>query len=453
MNANSELQTADVAADRRARTVWIVLAFATFLFIGLCSVSAATLASFAAGVTVKKVAILEVKQGPQLFVIRSGNIVPEVVERSTDLFEGDLVESGADSAAFISLWDDSRLQTANDTRLELRLLRERQFFEAQEEVELYLDEGTVIVSTSDASRYKSVRYRVVTDQAVVEIAPSSRVSVQSMTEAGQPVSQVIAHDGVATLLSRGASITLQAGKMARVAGDAAPEGPVEAGVELVRNGDFSEPPTVPAEESSGGGLDTAAWLPIRELSTEDNGGSGSASVEVIEEKQPDLSTVRLAKIKGSSEQQVVRAGLVQEVNRAVEYFDTIEFRANINLVTQTEPAGGRQGNLFPLTVRISYSDTENRAKEWQRSFYYEGNFEETRTPTLFKLNKLSWTGTDSLTATDQSDSATDTSGLSEAFMLKSATVGQDIVRIDKIEIFGFGTQYESWITDISLLAR
>jgi hypothetical protein len=41
----------------------------------------------------------------------------------------------------------------------------------------------------------------------------------------------------------------------------------------------------------------------------------------------------------------------------------------------------------------------------------------------------------------------------DQFVLKSATTGLDVAVINSIEVYGYGTQFQSWVTGLSMLAR
>jgi hypothetical protein len=41
----------------------------------------------------------------------------------------------------------------------------------------------------------------------------------------------------------------------------------------------------------------------------------------------------------------------------------------------------------------------------------------------------------------------------DLFVLKSSSYNQDMAAINSVEVYGYGSEYQSWITNIQLLAR
>ncbi len=80
-----------------------------------------------------------------------------------------------------------------------------------------------------------------------------------------------------------------------------------------------------------------------------------------------------------------------------------------------------------------YSDSEQKQHEWKQSFYYLGV--GSALPHTSKVLQGTWG--------------------QHHFTLKSAkgSIGSDINVINSIEIYGYGRQFDSWVTDVSLIAR
>jgi hypothetical protein len=123
----------------------------------------------------------------------------------------------------------------------------------------------------------------------------------------------------------------------------------------------------------------------------------------------------------------------------------LELRATVKVVQQTEPVGGPQGDVFPLTIKVLYTNTDGKAQSWQQSFYAGVAVVDPNVTTSVPLG--AWYTTPS----------PDKSNPPNKYILKQvesgATLGQDIAVIDAIEIYGIGDKFQSWITDVSLIAR
>ncbi|MEO5951996.1 MAG: hypothetical protein ABIQ44_05935, partial [Chloroflexia bacterium] len=126
------------------------------------------------------------------------------------------------------------------------------------------------------------------------------------------------------------------------------------------------------------------------------------------------------------------------------------------IVGQQVSDSGGLSDPYPLTVRVVYGDSEGNTHEWKRSFYYGSGSEDISDVNKVQLPVGKWESTgeirdDRLQApgTDQNLVKLNTN----LFMVKSPSQNPDVAVINVIEIYGTGTSFESWITDISLLAR
>src|SRR5207248_8528739 len=171
--------------------------------------------------------------------------------------------------------------------------------------------------------------------------------------------------GYAALTAGGTSKDVKPRFMSSARLKAAPTDPLPDEQELIRNGDFTEPPTSQAEGVGAGGLDTAAWLPILERPADDTSGAGTVTVTTEYNK-------RVATIDREAQgQHYARLGLRQDIDASASYFRAIELSASIKIVaqTETEPVGGPQGDVFPLTIKVRYTDSNGKPQEWNHSFY------------------------------------------------------------------------------------
>jgi hypothetical protein len=451
MAVKTHTTTVSEADARRSRHVWLVILLCNALFLVLCVTLANTTAEYLSSITVPQTATFELKHGSQLAVLRQGSRVPELVTDRTQLREHDVALTGPDSEGFIQFFDGtSTIQTYFSTTLTIETLRTARFFQTMKEARIRVDSGTVVWATGDPGGYASVEYNILSENAEISIPGNSKVRVRvEKDDQNETTTHVIVEYGSAVLLSRGRRIEVGREHMAWVGPQGISPEPVRAEEELIRNGSFTEPPTSGAETRENGGLDTAAWLPIREAQTDLPLDIGSVSV--ITETLPGVEGIRALRLclrdsedcpaqhasgDGQSADRYVRVGVRQEINRPVEFFNSIELSAAVKVVRQSLPAGGPQGNLFPLTIRVLYSDSERNQHEWRHSFYY---FTSERSgsglPDATRVPEASWWLPE------------------QKFVLKSADVGRDIAVINAIEIFGYGKQFKSQITRVSMVAR
>jgi hypothetical protein len=455
--ARVEADTKQLEVETRARTVWLVLAVAMAAFIVMCGLGVSTVGAFLGNLTSAKSATVDVVSGTGLQVQRRHSPLIEFITRTTTLAEGDAIEVPQGGRAFVRLFDESTVQAFFETRLEMGRMRSSRFFESSKEIALVLHSGTVVAATGKLGTYSEMQYTIATSGLEVKVHPDSRVRVRlEGSELGEQVTRVVVDAGRATVLGQGQRIELGSAQMAILDHTARLQGPYMAELALVDNGDFSQAPS-PAEEVENGGVGTAGWTVIRDA---DAPALPGARVELSSERIPTLGSVPFVLLANeSAAEQYGRIGIRQEINEPAEYLNTIELTASIKLVSQAAPSAGAGGELYPLTIRVLYADSEGRTHEWRRSFYINGNDTDLSQVTSTRVPSGAWQSTEQIRAERMSNVPADRRDLLEAnqniFVLKSPELvsGKDIFVINSVEVYGYGPQFQSWITGISLAAR
>ena len=433
----------------RSRQVWLVLTVCLFAFLAVCALSSYGVISFLGNVAVAKGASMEAPQAQSWAVLRRGERDVVQVSGSRLLEEGDTVIVGNEGKGNIRLFDESVIAIFPNTQIRLDTLRTNEFFGRAQEVRLMLERGTVRVARG-AQQQPSSQYIVATAFAEVDIEPDARV--RFTIEAGENgLTQVVVELGRATFRSLGREIELGPKQMAWVSSTEEPQGPLVAEKDLVKNSNFTEGPTSSVEELEEGGLGVAGWQPIR-----DEGALPVPAGSVTITDELGLRAARI--IYQGGETQFPRVGIVQVINEPTEFYNTIELTATVKLVEQEQAVRGPGGDLYPLIVKIVYTDSEGVQHEWRRSFYIVGDDEDLTDLGRVKLPVGKWELTGEIRqirqASAEADGKTEVVQLNaELFMLKSAGSNPDVAAIRTIELYGSGIGFQSWVTGISLLAR
>ena len=420
---------------RRVRKVWIALALCMGIFVALCALSSTFVYNLLNSLTIPQTAALEPRPGSQLEVHRSNFVAPESVSAKTQLDEGDGVKTGPSGRAFMRLFDDSTVQLYFDTSIRVDRLRTSRFFQHIREVTLFVNSGTLLIATASLGNDGAAKYSIATDDAVIYPNVGSTVRVRVEGEGASRVTQAIVDSGTATMFARGRQIELSPKTLGRVSSGTRFEGPIPAEEDLIRNGALNEPPTNGAETTESGGLGVAAWLPIRVQSTEPVPDPGTTS---IVSETVGIPVYAAEFLRGGSDDRYVLVGMRQEIGRPAEFLETIELSANVKVLRQTIRAGGPRGDLFPLTIKVIYRDGEGKEREWKHSFYYLQD--GAAPPNATRVPEAVWTSTGRLALKAPQNG-------------QDPAIGQDIVIVDAIEIYGIGRGFQSWITNISLLTR
>lgn len=420
--------------------------------------SAFTAYGYVSNVTRPEGATLELitGRGTQLDLLRKGRVSsPEAVRGSTAVGEGDVISTGRDTEANVGLFDGTQIHLYFSTTLTLSELRTSRFFSHDKQIKVVISpneaEGTAaqaVFSTADMGGYTGASYKVYTPHAEVEVAPDSSVRVQIDQESSPAQTRVVVNRGSATVMAAGRRTLIGPGLMSVVSAGGAPSQAQPPVQNLVRNGDFTERPTSGLETVDGGGLDTAAWLPIRGRTGEDvpDGGRVALTSEPVGGQQ--VNAVVLEKTaSGEPDERYVTVGIRQEINAPASFLRSIELRAAVKVVFQTEPVGGPQGEVFPVTIRVLYTDSRGQQKDWRYSFYIcQSGSCSMRDATQVTL--ASWS-----TPEERANRQPPEPPLVLKQLDGPTPIGQDIDVINAIEIYAIGNVFHSRISDISLLGR
>jgi hypothetical protein len=456
MSVSAQADRASLSVEQRSRQVWAAMLASMVVFLTLCGAVAFGFSNFLSSITEPKSALIKALPPSVLAVLRHNTTTPEQITDSATLHEGDAVTTGKSDQAFITLFSDSgSILMYFNTNLEMEKLRASPFVQSSNEIAVLLNKGTIVLAAAQPTDNSSTSYTLSTNQAQIDVEPGAHLRVSVQDDQGILVTQVVVNSGHSTLWSHGKPVEIGPDQMAWVSGSELPEGPEAAQVDLIRNGSFDDAPNNSSEEVSEGGLGTAGWAPLRDNSGAD---SSAASVSITEEVN-----LKAAVISGQgAANKYVRIGMVQDINQPASFFTSIELSATVKLVKQELPVGGPVPDVYPLIVRVVYTDQNGKNQEWRRSFYFQGPDPELTDNTIIKITQGRWITTheiqearrEALADRTRAGGASDTGNSAAAlFMLKSPTQGQDIAVINAIEVYGYGTQFQSWITGISLLAR
>ena len=421
---------------QRSRLVWMVLAGTSLAFLFICMLGIMAVSTFINNDTVAMTARIEPLRGARLAVLRHNSVVPELITSTTQIAEGDVATTGGDSSAFLQMFDGSTIQTYFSTTLEIQNLRTGRYKRNLKEISVSLRSGTAIMVTADPGEYATSAYRVSTDSAEISLASNSKARVRIEPIDGEDRTTVVVDYGEAVFVANGETKRVAPGQMMWVAGDQPPvEQPAEE--QLIRNGDFSEDPTSGAELVENGGLGTAAWLPIREGAevpvSDPNYEPGTVTLD--SEDLPYRGPLKDVKFERDYQgDHFIKVGIRQEVNRPATFLNSIELFAAVKILRQSTPIGGPQGNLYPLTIRVIYRDSEGAQQDWKQSFYYVDGQPDPAEPAQAVEQGIWWSP-------------------NERFVLKSPKEVRDIAVIQAVEVYAYGNQFQSWITGISMVAR
>jgi hypothetical protein len=127
--------------------------------------------------------------------------------------------------------------------------------------------------------------------------------------------------------------------------------------------------------------------------------------------------------------------IVQEINRDVSDYEELWFSLKVKLVDQSLAGGGSQGAEYPMFVKINFVDQNNNLQELFHGFYSKAN--DTSTQDQNQLGRSSKLPQDEW----------------QEWRINLMNGSNKPLRILKIVVGSAGHLYDSYFTDVSLIAR
>lgn len=263
-----------------------------------------------------------------------------------------------------------------------------------------------------------------TDPGAVSVLEKSGTNAE--VEANFTDSNLTVREGEARITANGKTVTLHKDERAQVIGGAAPDGPLPAERNLVRNGDFG----------ADLGVDWSRQVMQPAIAEE---SPGEAAIVTIGGRR----TVRFIR-NGVDWGQV---GIVQIIDRDVQGYSSLHLHMDVMVDAQDLRNCGVAGTECPLMAKITFVDAYGTPQEWLQGFFYlfapdtslGYSFCVPCSPIRFQ--HLQWP--------KGKWQIYESPNLLELFN----QTGIPAVAIKAITIYGSGHTFSSFVTDVQLLAQ
>ncbi len=378
-----------------------------------------------------------------VFVLRRGQPKETLVSDSGEMVkEGDEMRTDKNSDAVLRLFDDTRIDLAPGSKVRLRELRidVQNFRRTEKRVVLDVLDGSVKITVASpfvpSKDYSRALFKVGLPPEGERQAEVLLNDPQTGNYADGVYTMSVnrsAENGVRAWLNnkarkavdvRGVDRTVSVGPGQRVAleqGRAANPGlPTDTQLELIANGSFIN------------GIDS--WRPQFDQGSDK--GSIEGLIQFGAEKIDDgvQPRTRIVRLDPKADGNFAETSLVQEVNRDVSEYEDLWFSLKLRLVSQSLPGGGQQGFEYPIFVKVYYVDRANNQQEFFYGFYSRAA--DSRTFVQDQLNRSRKLPQDEW----------------YEFRLNLMTDRNKPVRILKVVVGSAGHLYDSYFTDVSLVA-
>lgn len=389
------------------RIAWLVLLTSLALFVSLALGARAALRWFFDTATLEAPVFVEIVAGGTVLVQRVGADQPVGVVRGPfPLRNGDRVRTDGNSRALIAFPDFSNVELRPETALTILEARTGRFRKDVLTVRLRIESGRSRFNVALPLGVQR-RFSVEAPTALLALGEGSYLVEFEREE----LLEVFAFHGGGRIQTARASFFLLGGERVFLLADGSPQGPVPIGKDLVINGDFSAGP---------GGFDF--WI-AGAVSEEAEPGE----VRVVPSENGRRALHFLRRLGARVEERVVVQPLDQDMTDAQVLelaFDAKVAAADPEL--EIDPA-----RRAPLTVRLKYRDATGREQVWSHSVVV---------------------GQDQQASGDVLPVA---SGAWFRFQkdLLQPDVGPRPVYVFDLSFAVAGRQYDTWVEQVSLVAR
>ena len=391
---------------QRERLAWTIILIAFAAFCALAVAVPAGLNWVIQNITYEREAIFEqIIRGTPL--VQEGGIGREVsAVKGMLLGESDQLHTPADAQALVSFADGSNVRLWPNTRLGIVRLRQTRFNDHFSQITVRLFEGH--------TRFEVALPGTELREFTVEL-PSAGATVRLREGSysfwiDQQKAEIVVREGSASVVAEEGSVEVLRGERITVA-PGQPLRSQDAERDLVANGNFATG-------------DFASWQ-ANNREVEDN-VPGSVSLTV----EDGRSLARFARY-GS-----IRHGetfLHQQLNHDVTDYQSLRLSMEYKIRHQSLAGGGWLGSEYPLMVRLRYRDSDGNEFGWIRGLYIQN---ERNNPTNNGM-----------------PAKADTWERLVVDLFNPTEVTPRPAELLWIEIAASGWEYESYVTNVQLLAE
>jgi hypothetical protein len=393
------------------RVAWVVLlsAFATFVVLAVSIPLAigwnrryaedermATVESLVGTVVVEQL----VGSGP----------VPLGKGQSMAVPEGATIYADETSEAVVTFFDHSFMRMFSGSVVRLERLRSPRHAESDMATAAWLNllSGRVRIGTALAGG-AGLDFRTTTIYGDATLAEDGSYAVS----VGDARTEVTSYRGYADVTASGVTVRVQPRQRTEILAAGAPAIPVDAARNLIANSEMSEPLT--------------EWRIFNDQGTDGGEADGQAEMVIDEGRE----AIRISRTGGQGNH--CETILEQTIDAQVpDPATSLIVRATVKVRYQGLSGGGYLASEYPLMIRVTYRDVYDSEAEWVQGFYYEN---PAGSPTTYGLEipRDRWYLFESEN------------------LLETLPVGP--YRIIQVRVYASGWDYESLVSDVSLIVE
>lgn len=425
---------------------WLVLLVSFGLFCLLVYAAVSTITDYLSHSVQNKPATVEAVQNDNVFVLHGGQPKATVVSGSETIQEGDEVRTDKDSEAVIKFFDDSRLDLGAGTRVRIQESKVdiKNFRQSEKRLIVKVFSGTVrftvapfvpgkdfnkstfmaiISGDSDTDNQAEILFNDADSRNYVDgvftlsVNTSPETGVKSLfsNKASRPVEVRNAAHTQVVPVRPGQRVAIVQGVIG------VPGLPADNQVNLIENGSFIN------------GIDS--WRLQPPVATTENNIPGFIRFDNEQINDGIQPRARVFRLDSAAKDTPYETSVVQDVNRDVSDYEDLWFSLKVKLMDQSLAGGGYQGAEYPVFIKINFVDQNNNTQEIFHGFYSKAN--DTSTQSQDQLGRSSKLPQDEW----------------QEWRVNLMTGTNKPIRILKVVIGSAGHLYDSYFTDVSLIAQ
>lgn len=368
MDSTFDQRSASPASRRQMRRAWLSLTLGGVVF--LLIVSGLVLAGtyYFRHATQPETATLSIVGGSGALIRSPGDSDFRLITGNTTLAEGDEVSTTLGTVLWVTMFDGSTLEIAEDTVVKIERMRSSRFFNSTKHIVLRSLHGTIYVAMSPRGEYGYSEMTVRSESAEVTMADgngsagvgSFLVEVQSL-DPGAPEgsssqwTRAAVLRGAATLRTDDRLLRLVDDQQVRVEEDGTIGEIMSAVRELIADGSFRY------------GL--SSWVEFHDAGQGEDAPTVSGAVELVNEWVNGESVVAVEFLRGAGDFSPAQTGIRQRIGQTLRVYSSIRLQFDLKIAAQDPPGGGAQLDQFPLVVELNYVDIIGEERQWTRRFY------------------------------------------------------------------------------------
>lgn len=406
--------------ERVGRQAWVILWVAFGLLLIACTGTPLALRWYVQNATTPRFTEARALRGATLVTDPESGAVTAVVDTLV-LGEKDLIQTDADARANVSVYarPDGLLSLVNiqlrdNSTLRFERARTPRFRHSSlpERIDLQLLTGAMRV-TGNARDQRPLAITIATPHATVFLKDGDDAAITVSDED----TEVSDRNGAIRVEAQGQMVEMSGGQRTTVIAGAPPALPAIGPVNLLVNGDFTQP------------LESA-WQVEALVDARDPSSVEHGAVQIV-----DSGERKAAYFEREGEEDIhTETAIVQKIDADVLDFDSLTLRLDAMVISQSLAGAGQQSSEFPLMARIDFIDVDGVPRFWTWGFYAKDPVANWPLRDGEKIPAYIWYDYES------------------PDFLNSPTFPRP-AKVTSIRIYGSGHNYRSMVSGVGLIAQ